>query len=246
MCVFPNAQQLDRVSAVSLPTVCCPEITLGGLAGLAMAQLIALTDQCELPAIHLDFDLPFVGVHCVQGSRFEGDVFQQLIDVTGGKVGGGGFCHADILLLKPMRHCLNMPAAIREDYFTGEGEWMIDFNNKGFFKLKQNDEYAERVTALLLDGEQVIDAYKSMRDGVVFTNKRIIAVNVQGLTGSKKDFTSLPYKNIVAYSIETSGTFDLDSELEIYFSALGKVKFEFTGKTSMVEISKLISRHLLG
>jgi hypothetical protein len=122
---------------------------------------------------------------------------------------------------------------------------MIDFNNKGFFKLKQNDEYAERVTALLLDGEQVIDAYKSMRDGVVFTNKRIIAVNVQGITGSKKDFTSLPYKNIVAYSVETSGTFDLDSELEIYFSSLGKVKFEFTGKTGIVEISKLISRHLL-
>ncbi|MHC8345926.1 MULTISPECIES: PH domain-containing protein [unclassified Pseudomonas] len=122
---------------------------------------------------------------------------------------------------------------------------MIDFNNKGFFKLKQNDEYAERVTSLLLDGEQVIDSYKSMRDGVVFTNKRIIAVNVQGLTGSKKDFTSLPYKNIVAYSVETSGTFDLDSELEIYFSSLGKVKFEFTGKTSMVEISKLISQHLL-
>jgi hypothetical protein len=69
---------------------------------------------------------------------------------------------------------------------------------------------------------------------------------VQGITGSKKDFTSLPYKNIVAYSVETSGTFDLDSELEIYFSALGRVKFEFTGRTSMVEISKLISQHLLG
>jgi hypothetical protein len=122
---------------------------------------------------------------------------------------------------------------------------MIDFNNKGFFKLKQNNEYAERVSDLLLDGEQVIDAYKSMRDGVVFTNKRIIAVNVQGITGSKKDFTSLPYKNIVAYSVETSGTFDLDSELEIYFSSLGKVKFEFTGKTGIVEISKVISRHLL-
>ncbi|MGC3435405.1 PH domain-containing protein, partial [Enterococcus faecalis] len=57
---------------------------------------------------------------------------------------------------------------------------MIDFNNKGFFKLKQNNEYAERVSALLLDGEEVIDAYKAMRDGVVFTTKRIIAVNVQG------------------------------------------------------------------
>lgn len=122
---------------------------------------------------------------------------------------------------------------------------MIDFNNKGFFKLKQNNEYAEKIAALLLEGEEVIDSYKSMRDGVVFTSKRIIVVNVQGITGSKKDFTSLPYKNIVAYSVETSGTFDLDSELEIYFSSIGKVKFEFNGSTSIVEISKHISRHLL-
>ncbi|MBA6225502.1 PH domain-containing protein [Colwellia sp. MB02u-18] len=122
---------------------------------------------------------------------------------------------------------------------------MIDFNNKGFFKLKQDTDYAEKVSNLLLDDEQIVDSYKTMRDGVVFTNKRIIAVNVQGITGSKKDFTSLPYKNIVAYSIETSGTFDLDSELEIYFSALGKVKFEFSGQSSMLEISKIISSYLL-
>jgi hypothetical protein len=121
---------------------------------------------------------------------------------------------------------------------------MIDFSNKGFFKLKQNSEYADNVKPLLLDGEEIIDSYKSMRDGVVFTTKRIIAVNVQGITGSKKDFTSLPYKNIVAYSVETSGTFDLDSELEIYFSALGKVKFEFTGKTAIIEIAKFIARQI--
>jgi PH (Pleckstrin Homology) domain-containing protein len=122
---------------------------------------------------------------------------------------------------------------------------MIDFNNKGFFKLKQDKEYATNVGALLIDGEAIVDSYKSMRDGVVFTNKRILTINVQGLTGSKKDFTSLPYRNIVAYSVETSGTFDLDSELEIYFSALGRVKFEFSGKTALVEISKLISSHVL-
>ncbi|MCG7532497.1 PH domain-containing protein [Psychrobium sp. MM17-31] len=122
---------------------------------------------------------------------------------------------------------------------------MIDFNNKGFFKLKSNPEYAEKVSELLLDGEQIVDAYKSMRDGVVFTNKRIIAVNVQGLTGSKKDFTSLPYKNIVAYSVETAGTFDLDSELEVYFSEVGAVKFEFSGQTKILEISKIIAEFLL-
>ncbi|GFZ81001.1 hypothetical protein GCM10011403_25120 [Pseudohongiella nitratireducens] len=122
---------------------------------------------------------------------------------------------------------------------------MIDFENKNFFKLKQNADYADKVRELLIDGEDIIDAYKSMRDGVVFTTARIIAVNVQGMTGSKKDFTSLPYKNIVAYSVETSGTFDLDAELQVYFSALGMVKFEFTGSTEILEISRHIAKHTL-
>ena len=122
---------------------------------------------------------------------------------------------------------------------------MIDFKNKDFFKLKQNSDYAKKVDALLIDDEKVIDSFKSMRDGVVFTDKRIIAVNFQGMTGSKRDITSLPYKNIVAYAVETAGTFDLDSELEIYFSSLGKVRFEFTGNTAIVDISKHIFRHIL-
>lgn len=122
---------------------------------------------------------------------------------------------------------------------------MIDFENKSLFKLKQNPDYAEIVAPLLLDGEEVLDSFKSMRDGVVFTSKRIIAVNVQGITGSKKDFTSLPYKNIVAYSVETSGTFDIDSELELYFSSLGKVRFEFSGKSRLMDIAHTIARYAL-
>lgn len=121
---------------------------------------------------------------------------------------------------------------------------MIDFKNKGLFKLKLDPSYAEKTMQLLLPDEKILGSYKSMRDGVVFTDKRIIAVNVQGITGSKKDYSSLPCKNIIAYSIETSGTFDLDSELEVYFSALGLVKFEFTGKTNLMEISRYISEHI--
>ena len=122
---------------------------------------------------------------------------------------------------------------------------MIDFDNKSLFKLKQNPGYAEKVAPLLLDGEEVLDSFKSMRDGVVFTSKRIIAVNVQGITGSKKDFTSLPYKKIVAYSVETSGTFDIDSELELYFSELGKVRFEFSGTAQIMDIAHYIGRYVL-
>ena len=80
-----------------------------------------------------------------------------------------------------------------------------------------------------------------MRDYVVFTDKRVISVNVQGLTGKKKDFTSLPYSKVQAFSIETAGHFDLDSELQLVFSSLGTVIFEFTGASNVKEIAQLIA-----
>ncbi|ALP90446.1 MULTISPECIES: PH domain-containing protein [Clostridium] len=124
---------------------------------------------------------------------------------------------------------------------------MIDFKNSDFLKLKKisNEEVINQITPLLISGECLISSYKTIRDFVVFTNKRVIAVNVQGITGSKKDFTSLPYSKVQAYSIETAGTFDLDSELEMYFSALGKVKFEFKGTSDIVKIGQIISEYVL-
>lgn len=124
---------------------------------------------------------------------------------------------------------------------------MIDFNNGAFLKLKKisNDDVSGQVAPLLISGEEIISSYKTIRDFVVFTTKRVIAVNVQGITGTKKDFTSLPYSKVQAYSVETSGTFDLDSELEMYFSALGKVKFEFKGNSDIVKIGQIISEYVL-
>lgn len=124
---------------------------------------------------------------------------------------------------------------------------MIDFKNAQYLKLKQvnNNEFNAVIAPMLIQDETVVSAYKSMRDGVVFTNKRIIAINVQGITGSKKDFTSLPYSKISAYSVETAGTFDLDSELEMWFSGLGKVKFEFKQNANVAEICRIISTYAL-
>ncbi len=124
---------------------------------------------------------------------------------------------------------------------------MIDFQNKAIIKLsKINVETVmSDITPLLIPGENVIGAYKSMRDYVVFTDKRIISVNVQGVTGKKKDFTSLPYSKIQVFSVETAGVFDMDSELEMYFSGLGKVKFEFSGSSDIVKIGQLISSFIL-
>lgn len=124
---------------------------------------------------------------------------------------------------------------------------MIDFNNASFVKLRPvNDHVFEKMVApILVEGEEHIGSYQSIRDGVVFTNKRIIAINVQGITGKKKDFTSLPYSKIQAFSVETAGTFDLDSELELWFSGVGRVKFEFIGATDVSYICKVISEKVL-
>ena len=98
---------------------------------------------------------------------------------------------------------------------------------------------------MLVPGEELIGTYQGIRDGVVFTNKRIIAINVQGLTGKKKDFTSLPYSKIQAYSVETAGVLDLDSELEIWFSGMGKIKLEFVANANITEICRMISLKVL-
>ena len=122
---------------------------------------------------------------------------------------------------------------------------MIDFNNCKLIKMKKVASTPESVTPLLIPNEEIIGIYQASRDFVVFTNKRVISVNVQGLTGKKKDFTTLPYSKIQAFSIETAGTFDLDSELDLVFSGLGRVRFEFTGNSDIVAIGKLISSYIL-
>lgn len=124
---------------------------------------------------------------------------------------------------------------------------MIDFTNGSFVKLSQirlEDGY-KMVQPLLISNEQILSAYRSMRDTVIFTDKRVISINVQGVTGKKKDFTSLPYSKISAFSVETSGVFDLDSELELWFSGLGKVIFEFSGRSDIVRIGQLIATYTL-
>lgn len=123
---------------------------------------------------------------------------------------------------------------------------MIDFKNGTFVKLKKTgNDVAKDVAQLYVADEQTVSCYKGMRDYVVFTNKRIFSVNVQGMTGKKKDFTSLPYSKIQAFSVETAGVLDMDSELELYFSGLGMVKFEFSGASDIVQIGRIIGEYVL-
>lgn len=124
---------------------------------------------------------------------------------------------------------------------------MIDFTNGSFFKLGETslETVFPEVSPLLIQDEQLFAAFKGMRDFVVFTNKRIITVNIQGMTGKKKDFTSLPYSKIQAFSVETAGKFDLDGELEMWFSGLGKVRLEFKGNVNLTALNQIIAQAIL-
>ena len=124
---------------------------------------------------------------------------------------------------------------------------MIDYNNAVFIKLKAVDNFTfiGKIGSILLADEDILFTFKGIRDGVVFTTKRIIAINIQGLTGSKVDCTSLPYSKIQAFSMETAGTFDLDSELDLWFAGLGEVRFEFGQTVYIDDICKLISEKVL-
>ena len=124
---------------------------------------------------------------------------------------------------------------------------MIDFQKSAIFKLTpiDNSKMLPPIQKFLIDGEQVMKVFQTVRDQLVFTNKRIIAANVQGFTGKKVDYTSIPYSKIQTFSVETAGTLDLDCELEIYISSIGKLRFEIKGGFDVVTFNKVISEYVL-
>lgn len=125
---------------------------------------------------------------------------------------------------------------------------MIDFNSNSVFKLSpiHIDQVLDPIRKFLIAGEDVLSVFKTVRDQVVFTNKRIIAANVQGMMGAKVDYTSIPYSKIQTFSVETSGVLDRDCELEVYISAVGKVRFEIKGGFDIVTFNRVISEYVLG
>ena len=103
---------------------------------------------------------------------------------------------------------------------------------------KLNEKYAR----LLAEGESIELGFKLIRDTFIFTNKRLILIDVQGLTGSKTEYLSLPYKSISRISLETPGTFDLDAELKIWISSedTPSVSKKFNKSIDVYEVQKYL------
>lgn len=125
----------------------------------------------------------------------------------------------------------------------------INFNQNSVFNLKPINKDAVRgeVQGLLIGGEEVLYAFQTVRDQLVFTNKRIIAIDVQGITGKRKSFSTMPYSKVQYFSVQTPGFAELfpDSELFLMFSSGFTAQFEFKGQVDIGAIGRMISEYVL-
>jgi len=110
-------------------------------------------------------------------------------------------------------------------------------------KVDVNDEKA-LFELFMSEDEEILLSFKHARDRVVFTNKKIIAYDVKGLTGTKKEFRFFPYSKISSFSVETAGTFDMDSDLKIWVSGVGVFGIKFGTKINIKEIGVLLASKL--
>ena len=125
----------------------------------------------------------------------------------------------------------------------------VNFNENSTWNLKPIRVEAVRndVMGLLIEGEDVVMAFQTVRDQLVFTNKRIIAIDVQGITGKRKSFSSMPYSKVQYFSIQTPGFAELfsDTELFLVFSNGFTATFELPGSVDIGLLGRVISKYVL-
>ena len=99
---------------------------------------------------------------------------------------------------------------------------------------------------LLADGEKIESGYQLIRDGFFFTNKRLVYIDKQGVTGKKISYMTILYKNISRFAVETAGNFDLDAELKIWISgeALPSVNLQFNKNVNVYDVQKMLMTYL--
>ncbi len=109
------------------------------------------------------------------------------------------------------------------------------------------EKLTEKYERLLAEKEQIELGFQLFRDTFMFTDKRLIIIDVQGLTGSKVEYKSMPYKNISRFSLETAGTFDLDAELKIWISSENtpSVSKRFNKSIDVYEVQRYLARKVM-
>ncbi|MGL2963506.1 PH domain-containing protein [Flavobacterium sp. RSB2_4_14] len=100
---------------------------------------------------------------------------------------------------------------------------------------------------LLIEGEEIELGFKLIRDTFIFTTKRLILIEKQGITGSKVEYKSIIYKSISRFSVETAGTFDLEAELKIWVSSETNPSIvkQFNKSVNVYDVQNVLAHHVL-
>jgi hypothetical protein len=109
------------------------------------------------------------------------------------------------------------------------------------------EELVKQYGRLLTENEEIELGFKLIRDTFIFTNKRLILVDIQGITGSKTEYKSIIYKSISRFSVETAGTFDLEAELKIWISSeqMPSITKKFNKSVNVYDVQKVLAFHVL-
>lgn len=107
-------------------------------------------------------------------------------------------------------------------------------------------ELQKDLEAVLIEGEKVARAFRIIRDLFIFTDRRLVLVDKQGLTGRKAEYHSIPYRSITHFSVETAGTFDMDAEMKIYISGNPiPIEREFKRGADIIGVQKTLAQFIL-
>ena len=99
---------------------------------------------------------------------------------------------------------------------------------------------------LLMDGEIIEMGFVVLRDTFLFTNKRLILVDIQGISGRLIEYLSIPYNKITKFSVQTGGSFDLNAELKLWIGSDAiPLEKKFTKDVSIYEVQKVLASHVL-
>lgn len=121
---------------------------------------------------------------------------------------------------------------------------MSEVNDVTMWNFMSECPVPQDATNLLVEGETAIAAFKTIRDSAIFTNRRLIVRDTQGITGKKIEIYSLPYSSINMWSTENAGTLDLSAEVELWTKA-GHIKIKLGKKVDVRVFDKLIANLIL-
>jgi hypothetical protein len=111
----------------------------------------------------------------------------------------------------------------------------------------ENSELENDFGLLLTEEESIEVRFKIIRDTFVFTNKRLLLVDIHGITGKKVEYLSLPYSKITTFAVETAGNLDLDAELKIWIGSNPEpMTKKFNKKVNIYDLQKVLAKHVLG